>query len=93
MKGLKLKLVYWLMKSMRMRFVAFEINKDETLSIREKISTIYESLDKQQFLQIHKSFVVAIKQIKSIEGNQIFVSDHVIPIGKLYKNNVLQLLK
>jgi len=69
------------------------VSKDETLSIREKISTIYESLDKQQFLQIHKSFVVAIKQIKSIEGNQIFVSDHVIPIGKLYKNNVLQLLK
>jgi hypothetical protein len=34
MKGLKLKLVYWLMKSMRMRFVAFEINKDETLSIQ-----------------------------------------------------------
>ena len=34
MKGLKLKLIYWLMKSMRMRFVAFEINKDETLSIQ-----------------------------------------------------------
>lgn len=34
MKGLKLKLVYWLMKSMRMRFVAFEINKDEKLSIQ-----------------------------------------------------------
>ena len=34
MKGLKLKLVYWLMKSMRMRFVAFEINKGETLSIQ-----------------------------------------------------------
>ena len=34
MKGLKLKLVYWLMKSMRMRFVVFEINKDETLSIQ-----------------------------------------------------------
>jgi hypothetical protein len=37
MKGLKLKLVYWLMKSMRMRFVAFEINKDETLSIQGNI--------------------------------------------------------
>jgi nitrogen fixation-related uncharacterized protein len=25
--------LYWLMKSMRMRFVAFEINKDETHSM------------------------------------------------------------
>ena len=35
MKRLKLKLVYWLMKSMKMRFVAIEMNdKTEELSIQ-----------------------------------------------------------
>ena len=45
MKGLKLKLVYWLMKSMRMRFVAFEINKDETLSIQGNINSVRKTND------------------------------------------------
>ena len=35
MKRLKLKLVYWLMKSMKMRFVAIEMNdKTEELSVQ-----------------------------------------------------------
>ena len=48
MKGLKLKLVYWLMKSMRMRFVAFEINKDETLSIQGNMGLMeFDSISRQ----------------------------------------------
>jgi len=38
MKGLKLKLVYWLMKSMSIRFVAIEMNdKTEELSVHGNI--------------------------------------------------------
>jgi hypothetical protein len=38
MRGLKLKLVYWLMKSMNIRFVAIEMNdKTEELSIQGNI--------------------------------------------------------
>lgn len=65
----------------------------ETITIREKISTVLELLPKEVFLQVHKSFVVAHKHIKSIEGNRMFVNDHIIPIGKFFKTNVVQLLK
>ena len=65
----------------------------ETITIREKISTVLELLPKEVFLQVHKSFVVAHKHIKSIEGNRMFVNDHIIPIGKIFKTNVIQLLK
>lgn len=65
----------------------------ETITIREKISTVLELLPKEAFLQVHKSFVVAHKHIKSIEGNRMFVNDHIIPIGKFFKTNVVQLLK
>jgi len=38
MRGLKLKLVYWLMNSMNIRFVAIEMNdKTEELSIQGNI--------------------------------------------------------
>jgi DNA-binding LytR/AlgR family response regulator len=68
------------------------ITTNETITIREKISDLLGLLPKQDFLRVHKSFAVATIHIKSIEGNRIFISDHTIPIGKMYKNNVNQLL-
>lgn len=65
----------------------------ETITIRERISVVLELLPKENLLQVHKSFAVAPKHIKSIEGNRIFIADDIIPIGKLYKRNVVQLLK
>ena len=69
------------------------ITKKETITIREKISSVLELLPKENFLQVHKSFAIAPIHIKSIEGNRIFVEDYIIPIGKLYKTNIIQLLK
>ena len=68
------------------------ITTAETITIREKVSYVLELLPKEEFLQVHKSFAVAIKHIKSIEGNRILIEDHIIPIGKMYKTNVNQLL-
>lgn len=69
------------------------ITTAETITVREKISDLLESLPKDYFLQVHKSFAVATKHIKSIEGNRIGIGDHIIPIGKIYKTNIIQLLK
>lgn len=69
------------------------ITKLETITIREKLSTVLELLPKEDFLRVHKSFAVAPRHIKSIEGNRIFIADHLIPIGKMFKTNVIQLLQ
>ena len=69
------------------------ITRLETITIREKISNVLELLPKENLLQVHKSFAVAPKHIKSIEGNRIFIADHIIPVGKYFKTNVVQLLK
>lgn len=65
----------------------------DTITIREKISDTILLLSDNDFLQVHKSFAVAKKHIKSIEGNRIYIKDYTIPIGKLYKTNVNQLFK
>ena len=64
----------------------------DIITVREKISSVLEVLPKEDFLQVHKSFAVAPKHIKSIEGNRIFISDHIIPIGKVFRTNIVQLL-
>ncbi len=69
------------------------ITKEETIKTREKISAILTLLPSTDFIQVHKSFAVAVKHIKSIEGNQIVIGDQVIPIGKMYRTVVIKLLR
>ena len=69
------------------------VSTTETITIREKFSAFLEQLPKSEFVRVHKSFAVAPKHIKSIEGNTIFISNYQVPIGKMYKLNVIQLLK
>lgn len=69
------------------------VTKNNSITIREKLSDVMGFLPNEAFLQVHKSFVVAHKQIKSIEGNRIYILDHVVPVGKVYKANILKLLQ
>jgi DNA-binding LytR/AlgR family response regulator len=66
---------------------------DNTINIREKISDTIQLFADNDFIQVHKSFAVAKKHIIRIEGNRIFMGDHTVPIGKLYKANVIELLR
>ncbi len=63
----------------------------ETITIREKVSEVIQTLPAEAFVQVHKSFAVAVKHIHEIEGNRIKINDHLIPIGKTYKMNVNKL--
>lgn len=69
------------------------VTTTETITIREKFSTLLELLPKNDFLQVHKSFAVAANHIKSVEGNIIVINNQRIPIGKIYKSNIIRLLK
>jgi DNA-binding LytR/AlgR family response regulator len=68
------------------------VTTQDTITIREKISNTLKVLPKDEFLQVHKSFAIATKHIKRIEGNRIYIQDHTIPIGKLYKAGLIKIL-
>jgi two-component system, LytTR family, response regulator len=45
-------------------------------------------------MRIHKSYVIALNKVKSIEGNRIQILSYTIPIGRNYskevKNKILE---
>jgi DNA-binding LytR/AlgR family response regulator len=47
-----------------------------------------DCLPKQQFLRVHRSYIIPMERIKSINGNRIFLTDcnDVIPIGETYRS-------
>ena len=69
------------------------VTTDDTITIREKISDMLETLPENGFLQVHKSFAIATGHINKIEGNRIYIGDNIIPIGKMYKLHINKLLK
>ena len=66
--------------------------KSSNILVREKISDMLAKLSSADFIQVHKSFIVAKACIDSVEGNRIMISEQSIPIGQLYKANVVALL-
>lgn len=65
--------------------------ENEMILSHQKISSFEEFLPENDFIRTHKSFIVAKKKIKLIEGNRILIKEHKIPIGQTYKNTVSKL--
>jgi len=55
------------------------------------LKELEEALPKNQFIRIHKSYIVAIREINSLEGNMIEINDTQLPVGKSYKEAVMKL--
>lgn len=50
---------------------------------------IESQLPAHLFLKIHKSFIVAINAIQTIDNNEVMLADHVLPISKSYRSSVM----
>lgn len=63
----------------------------ERFIVHMPLKDIKDNLPEEAFVQTHRSYIVAIDKIKSIEGNQLFIpSAHWIPISKQLKEKVLE---
>lgn len=49
-----------------------------------------ETLDNQQFVRVHKSYIINTQKIKKIVGNQLFINQKmIVPIGRAYKESFI----
>ena len=49
-----------------------------------------QNLDSRHFIRIHKSYIVSIGKIEGIDGNEIFMHTHRIPISRNYREQVIE---
>jgi DNA-binding LytR/AlgR family response regulator len=66
--------------------------QSKEITTQQKISYLEESLPKNLFLRIHRSFIVAINKIESYSATEIDIGNTQLPIGRNYKNDVLKVL-
>ncbi len=65
--------------------------------IYKNLTSIKNVLKSDNFIRVHKSYIVSIKHINAIKGNELILNNDVaniaIPIGATYKENLLSVLK
>jgi DNA-binding LytR/AlgR family response regulator len=60
---------------------------------KQSISSVEAMLPEKQFIRTHRSFIVSLSKIKSFTHELIEIDKTQIPIGKLFRNNVLKMLQ
>jgi DNA-binding LytR/AlgR family response regulator len=68
------------------------ITVSKTIVTKYVLSTLEEMLPGNEFLRIHKSFIIAINKIESYNADSIQIASHELPIGRLYKFDVNRVL-
>lgn len=70
-------------------YVTFHTDKKKITALAS-LKELEEALPNNQFIRIHKSYIVSVREILSLEGNTIEVSDIKLPVGKIYKDSVMK---
>lgn len=65
---------------------------EKEIITQQKISYLEESLPREQFLRIHRSFIVNVDKIDAYSATDVEIGKHSIPIGRNYKNDVMKVL-
>jgi DNA-binding LytR/AlgR family response regulator len=69
--------------------IQMEERKNITLMPMRKLQQL---LPEKNFIQVHKSFIINIEKIDTIQGNQIQIGKTAIPIGKTYRNGFFKVI-
>lgn len=64
------------------------VTPDKTYITHKSLTSLSEELPSDKFLRIHKSYVIALNKVKSLEGNRIQILSYTIPIGRNYSKDV-----
>ena len=72
-------------------YIAIHTTQDKLISL-DSLFNMESVLPSWQFCRIHKSFIVAINKIETIEKNRVFIKDHVLPVGEQYKARFMNAL-
>lgn len=70
-------------------YISIQTTKEKLITL-QNLKALEQHLSAQQFMRVHKSYIVALNKIDTIEKNRIFIGKDVIPIGETYRDIFLK---
>ena len=59
--------------------------KNEKLIVLDTLKEFEAKLPASDFMRVHKSYIIRLDQIETIERNRVFIQKNIVPIGETYK--------
>lgn len=69
------------------------ISKEIKLSFIDSLKNWTKHLDRENFIQIHRSFLININYLEKLTGNLAYIKNEKIPIGKSFKEDLFKKVK
>ena len=66
---------------------------DKEVVTNQRISYLLEKLPKQQFIRIHRSFIISLAHIAAYNNIMVEVKERELPIGRNYRSQALEALR
>lgn len=63
--------------------------KEKKILSRQNMKDIFDILDPDKFLRVHKSYVVGVEHMDIIETHQIKIGNAKIPVGRNYRGDLM----
>ena len=68
------------------------VTSEKKIMSKITFTDILKQLPNDKFVQVHKSWVLAIAKIETIEHNRIKIGDKLIPIGDTYRDSFFKII-
>lgn len=73
-------------------YVTFHMKDKKRITAYYSLKKLEEELPSDQFIRVHKSYIVSIANIEAVEGNMVLINGQRLSIGKNYKDAFLEKL-
>lgn len=67
--------------------------KTERVITLQSMKKMEEVLPEHQFIRVHKSYILALDKIESIERSRITITNKIIPIGDTYRESFFKMIE
>ncbi|WP_419702013.1 LytR/AlgR family response regulator transcription factor [Mucilaginibacter sp. NFX135] len=68
-------------------------NTGDRIMSKQTLTQFEEQLPVHKFIRIHKSYLLSLKAVKYLEGNEVALNSIKLPVGKVYRENLMRSLK
>ncbi|WP_347838549.1 LytTR family DNA-binding domain-containing protein [uncultured Draconibacterium sp.] len=73
-------------------YIKIHLNTEKIVT-NLSMKKIFSLLPEDQFYRTHKSFIIAVDKIESLEGNMVSISGEKLPIGNSYRSDFFDYIK
>jgi DNA-binding LytR/AlgR family response regulator len=73
-------------------YVKIWTGDDKRIVTLQTMKNMEAGLPADKFIRVHRSYIVAIDKIRSLQSNAVHIGNKEIPVGKNYKDSLMELI-